>query len=127
MMFDIYINDIFKGMPVLSVPGIRGRLSGLLFADIAVILIESADKLQKLFNILTGWCKCWDINFNSKKYGIVAINCLDNATFKIPNQLIPSMKTVTETSLFGNSNTSKMWEISSDDQSQTRIKSDWSK
>ncbi|PVU97120.1 hypothetical protein BB561_000760 [Smittium simulii] len=32
-MFDILINDIFKGMPVVSVSGIKGTITGLLFAN----------------------------------------------------------------------------------------------
>ncbi|PVU87967.1 hypothetical protein BB561_006093 [Smittium simulii] len=56
-------------------PGLDDNISGLLFADNAVILAESADELQKLFITLTEWCKRWDMNVNNKKCGIMAINC----------------------------------------------------
>ncbi|PVU89039.1 hypothetical protein BB561_005590, partial [Smittium simulii] len=52
---------------------------------------ESADELQKLFDILAECCKRWDMNVNIKKCGIMAINCSTNTTFKIQNQLIPSL------------------------------------
>ncbi|PVU97166.1 hypothetical protein BB561_000728 [Smittium simulii] len=39
------------------VPGMKDKIPELLFADNAVILEESADELQKLFDILTKWCK----------------------------------------------------------------------
>ncbi|PVU94950.1 hypothetical protein BB561_002142 [Smittium simulii] len=72
MLFDIYINDIFNGMSGVSVPGLDKKIPGLLFADDA--------------------CKRWDMNVNSKKCGIMAINCSTDTTFKIQNQLIPSVK-----------------------------------
>ncbi|PVU96996.1 hypothetical protein BB561_000827 [Smittium simulii] len=53
MLFDIYINDIFNGMSRVSVPGLDDKISGLLFADDALILAELADELQKSFDILT--------------------------------------------------------------------------
>ncbi|PVU96745.1 hypothetical protein BB561_000983 [Smittium simulii] len=80
-------------MTGVSVPGLDKKISGLLFADDAVILSESADDLQKSLNILTEWCKRWDMNVNSKKCGIMAINCSTDTTFKIQNQLIPSAGT----------------------------------
>ncbi|PVU97821.1 hypothetical protein BB561_000234 [Smittium simulii] len=49
MLFEIYINDIFNGMAGVSVPGLDDKISGLLFADNAVILAESADELQKSY------------------------------------------------------------------------------
>ncbi|PVU93672.1 hypothetical protein BB561_003112 [Smittium simulii] len=61
-------------MKEVSVPGLDKKISGLLFADDAVILAESADELQKSFDTLTEWCKRWDMNVNNKKCGIMAIN-----------------------------------------------------
>ncbi|PVU86240.1 hypothetical protein BB561_006777 [Smittium simulii] len=45
-LFDIYINDIFNWMAGVSAPGMKYKIPGLLFADDAVILAESADELQ---------------------------------------------------------------------------------
>ncbi|PVU97025.1 hypothetical protein BB561_000847 [Smittium simulii] len=53
MLFSICKNDTFKDMNEVSVPGIKDKVSGLLFADNAIILAESADELQKSFDILT--------------------------------------------------------------------------
>ncbi|PVU95043.1 hypothetical protein BB561_002095 [Smittium simulii] len=53
--------------------------------DDVAILAESADKLQKSFDILTEWCKRWDMDVNNKKCGIMAIKCLTDTTFKIQN------------------------------------------
>ncbi|PVU96953.1 hypothetical protein BB561_000860 [Smittium simulii] len=52
------------------------KISGILFADDAAILVESAYVIQKSFNVLTEWCKRWDINVNSKK-----IRYYDNQLF----------------------------------------------
>ncbi|PVU96513.1 hypothetical protein BB561_001125 [Smittium simulii] len=79
-------------MTGVSVIGMKDKISGLLFANDAVILAKSADELQKSFDILTEWCKRWDMNVNNKKCGIMAINCSTDATFKIQNQLIPQKK-----------------------------------
>ncbi|PVU94931.1 hypothetical protein BB561_002175 [Smittium simulii] len=78
----MYINDIFNGMAGVSVPGLDEKISGLFFADDVVILVESIDKLQKSFDILTEWCKRWDMNVNNKKYGIMAKNCSTDTTSK---------------------------------------------
>ncbi|PVU86324.1 hypothetical protein BB561_006745, partial [Smittium simulii] len=51
------------------------KVPGLLFDNNAVILAESADKLQKSFDILIEWCKQWNMNANNKKCGIIEINC----------------------------------------------------
>ncbi|PVU88780.1 hypothetical protein BB561_005699 [Smittium simulii] len=71
-----------------------GKGSGNLDAGavgVCVPLAESADELQKSFNTLTECCKRWDMNVNSKKCGIMAINCSTDTTFKMQNQLIPYM------------------------------------
>ncbi|PVU97725.1 hypothetical protein BB561_000393 [Smittium simulii] len=73
----------------VSVPGLDKKISGLLFADDAVILAKSADELQKSFDILTEWCKQWGMDVYNKKCGIIAINCSTDTTYKIQNQLIP--------------------------------------
>ncbi|PVU95956.1 hypothetical protein BB561_001485 [Smittium simulii] len=73
---------------VLSVPGLKDKMHGLLFAGDAVILSVSAEKLQKSFYVLTEWRKRWDLNVNNKKCGIMKINCLSDTKFKIQNQLI---------------------------------------
>ncbi|PVU92460.1 hypothetical protein BB561_003827, partial [Smittium simulii] len=54
-------------------------------------MLKISYELQKLFDILTEWCKRWNINVNNKKCGIMAIKCLADVTFKIKNRFIPSV------------------------------------
>ncbi|PVU97041.1 hypothetical protein BB561_000801 [Smittium simulii] len=70
---------------------IKNKIHGLLFADDAIILAESADKLQKSSDVLTEWYKWWDMNVNNKKSGIMSINCSTDTIFKIQNHRIPSV------------------------------------
>ncbi|PVU91538.1 hypothetical protein BB561_004348, partial [Smittium simulii] len=64
IMFDIYVNNIFNGITGVLVSKIDNKIPGILYADDAVIPSESADELQKLFDILIKWCKRWDMNVN---------------------------------------------------------------
>ncbi|OMJ26312.1 hypothetical protein AYI70_g272 [Smittium culicis] len=40
ILFDFYINDLFKGVRGVRVPGLTSRIPGLLFADDSVLLAE---------------------------------------------------------------------------------------
>ncbi|OMJ13115.1 hypothetical protein AYI70_g8700 [Smittium culicis] len=53
ILFDFYINDIFKGVRGVRAPGLASRITGLLFADDAVILAESSAELQDALNTIT--------------------------------------------------------------------------
>ncbi|OMJ18144.1 Transposon TX1 protein [Smittium culicis] len=46
ILFDLYINDIFSNVLDVDVPGLPNRIPGLLFADDAVVLADSAENLQ---------------------------------------------------------------------------------
>ncbi|OMJ10440.1 Transposon TX1 protein [Smittium culicis] len=59
ILFDFYINDIFKGVRGVRVPGLTTRLPGLLFADDAVLLAESSADLQTALNTITEWSDTW--------------------------------------------------------------------
>ncbi|OMJ21473.1 LINE-1 retrotransposable element ORF2 protein, partial [Smittium culicis] len=50
ILFDFFINDIFKGVRGVRVPGLTSRIPGLLFADDAVLLAESSVDLQNALN-----------------------------------------------------------------------------
>ncbi|PVU88531.1 hypothetical protein BB561_005798 [Smittium simulii] len=78
MIFYICIDDIFKRIARVVVHVSQDKIPGLLFADDAVILAESADELQKASE--------------RKKSGIMTINCSTDTTFKIQNQLISAVK-----------------------------------
>ncbi|OMJ16319.1 hypothetical protein AYI70_g6680 [Smittium culicis] len=59
ILFDFYISDIFKGVRGVRVPEFTSRIPGLLFAEDAVLLVESSADLQTALNTiaeLSGTC-----------------------------------------------------------------------
>ncbi|OMJ22993.1 Transposon TX1 protein [Smittium culicis] len=46
ILFDFFINHIFKGVRGVGVPGLTSRITGILFADDAVLLAESSADLK---------------------------------------------------------------------------------
>ncbi|OMJ19331.1 LINE-1 retrotransposable element ORF2 protein [Smittium culicis] len=74
ILFDFYINDIFKGVRGVWVPGLTSRIPGLLFADDAVLLAESSADLQTALNTITKWSDTWEMAVNASKCGIMTIN-----------------------------------------------------
>ncbi|OMJ29369.1 RNA-directed DNA polymerase from mobile element jockey, partial [Smittium culicis] len=71
---DFYINDIFKGVRGVCVPGLTSRIPGLLFADDAVLLAESSADLQAALDTKTEWSDTWEIAVNASKCGIMTIS-----------------------------------------------------
>ncbi|OMJ19249.1 hypothetical protein AYI70_g4845 [Smittium culicis] len=55
ILFDFHINDIFKDLRGVTVPGLTSRIPGLLFADDAVLLAESSADLQAALDTITEW------------------------------------------------------------------------
>ncbi|OMJ17876.1 hypothetical protein AYI69_g7262 [Smittium culicis] len=55
ILFDFFINDIFKGISGVEVPGLPNHIPGLLFADDAVVLADSAENLQTSLDAITVW------------------------------------------------------------------------
>ncbi|OMJ21672.1 Retrovirus-related Pol polyprotein from type-2 retrotransposable element R2DM [Smittium culicis] len=74
ILFDFFINDIFKGVPGVRVPGLNSRIPGLLFADDAVLLVESSADLQIALNTITEWSDTWEMAVNASKCGIMTIS-----------------------------------------------------
>ncbi|OMJ11664.1 LINE-1 reverse transcriptase-like protein [Smittium culicis] len=74
ILFDFYINDIFKGVRGVRVPGLTSRIPGLLFADDAVLLAESSAELQDALNTITEWSDAWEMDVNASKWGIMTIS-----------------------------------------------------
>ncbi|OMJ21409.1 LINE-1 reverse transcriptase-like protein, partial [Smittium culicis] len=74
ILFDFYINDIFKGVRGVRVPGLTSRIPGLLFADDAVLLAESSVDLQTALNTITEWSDTWEMAVNASKCGIMTIS-----------------------------------------------------
>ncbi|OMJ29511.1 RNA-directed DNA polymerase from mobile element jockey [Smittium culicis] len=72
--FDIYFNDILKGVRGVRVPGLTSHIPGLLFADDAVLLAESSAELQTALNTITEWSDTWEMAVNASKCGIMTIS-----------------------------------------------------
>ena len=72
-LFNIYINDLATELNELHL-GInfgKNHLCILLYADDMVLLSDSEEKLQKMLNYLTNWCKKWRVSVNVAKCGVV--------------------------------------------------------
>ncbi|OMJ12051.1 Retrovirus-related Pol polyprotein from type-1 retrotransposable element R2 [Smittium culicis] len=74
ILFDFYINDIFKNVRGVRVPGLTSRIPGLLFADDAVLLAESSAELQDALNTITEWLDTLEMAVNASKCGIMTIS-----------------------------------------------------
>ncbi|OMJ09339.1 Transposon TX1 protein [Smittium culicis] len=55
ILFDLYINDIFSDVLGVDVPGLPNHIPGLLFADDAVVLADSAENLQTSLDTISAW------------------------------------------------------------------------
>ncbi|OMJ13647.1 RNA-directed DNA polymerase from mobile element jockey [Smittium culicis] len=74
ILFDVFINDIFKGAPGMFFPGLTSRIPGLLFADDAVLFAESSAELQDALDTITEWSDTWEMAVNASKCGIMTIS-----------------------------------------------------
>lgn len=72
ILFDLYINDIFKGIKGVTVPGLRDLIPGLLFADDAVVFAEDPEDLAKSTRMLNEWAIKWEMKINVRKCGIIS-------------------------------------------------------
>ncbi|OMJ14471.1 RNA-directed DNA polymerase from mobile element jockey, partial [Smittium culicis] len=88
ILFDFYINDIFSNVLDVDVPGLPNRIPGLLFADDAVVLADSAKNLQTLLNAISAWSDAWEMAVNASKCAIMAINCDDAVEMTLQRQTI---------------------------------------
>ncbi|OMJ15535.1 RNA-directed DNA polymerase from mobile element jockey, partial [Smittium culicis] len=74
ILFYFYINDIFKSVRGVRVPGITSRISGLLFADNAVLLAESSADIQAALDTITEWSDTWEMAVNASMCGLMTIS-----------------------------------------------------
>ncbi|OMJ22532.1 hypothetical protein AYI70_g2820 [Smittium culicis] len=74
ILFDFYINDIFKGVRGVRVPGLTSRIPGLLFADDGVLLAELSAYLQIALKTIIEWSDTWEMAVNASKCGIMTIS-----------------------------------------------------
>ncbi|OMJ28516.1 hypothetical protein AYI69_g2007, partial [Smittium culicis] len=61
ILFVFYINEIFEGIKGVDVPGLPNRIPGLLFADDAVVLVDSAENLQISLDKISTWSDTWEM------------------------------------------------------------------
>ncbi|OMJ12866.1 RNA-directed DNA polymerase from mobile element jockey [Smittium culicis] len=90
ILFDFYINDIFKGVRGVRVPGLTSRIPGLLFADDAVLLAESSADLQASLNTITEWSDTWEMAVNASKCEIMTISGELTADMTLQGQKVNS-------------------------------------
>ncbi|OMJ20863.1 LINE-1 retrotransposable element ORF2 protein [Smittium culicis] len=67
ILLDLYINDIFSHVLGVDVPGLPNRIPGLLFADDAVDLADSAESLQTSLGKISTWSDMWEMKENASK------------------------------------------------------------
>ncbi|OMJ15357.1 Retrovirus-related Pol polyprotein from type-1 retrotransposable element R2, partial [Smittium culicis] len=108
LLFDFYINDIFKGVRGVRVPGITTRIPGLLFADDAVLLDESSADLQAALDTITEWSDTWEMAVNASKCGIMTISGELNADMTLQGQKVNSTNQYTYLGYIMNSK----WDVS---------------
>ncbi|OMJ25873.1 Retrovirus-related Pol polyprotein from type-1 retrotransposable element R2 [Smittium culicis] len=108
ILFDFYINDIFKGVRGVRVPGLTSRIPGLLFADDAVLLAESSADLQDALNAITEWSDTWEMAVNASKCGIMTIIGEMAADMTMQGQKVNSTDQYTYLSYIMNSK----WDVS---------------
>lgn len=82
LLFDIFINDILAkcrqwGVRVL---GVKGRMSGLMFADDLALLAGSKRRLAKMVKAVETWALQWGMRFGVKKCGVTVVTCKGEAS-----------------------------------------------
>jgi hypothetical protein len=101
LLFSIFINDILDEIKQLklglNVPGIEKLLSGLLYADDLIALVDHPEQLQPLLDCITRWANRWGMGVNASKCAIVcfgpdhegATERLKQSTYVIGGSNIP--------------------------------------
>ncbi|OMJ16673.1 RNA-directed DNA polymerase from mobile element jockey [Smittium culicis] len=95
LLFDIYINDLLDGIKGVKIPGMEAEISGLLFADDAVVLAESPAELQIALEKISAWSQKWEMEINQEKCGVMGINSNTGMLFTImgkPVAQVPEYK-----------------------------------
>ncbi|OMJ10927.1 Retrovirus-related Pol polyprotein from type-1 retrotransposable element R2, partial [Smittium culicis] len=108
ILFDFYINDIFKSVIGVRVPGLTSRIPGLLFADYAVLLAESSADLQAALNTITEWSDTCGMDVNASKCGIMTISEELSADMALQGQKVNSTDQYTYLGYIMNSK----WDVS---------------
>ena len=101
ILFNIYVNDIFKIMNENNESNIFLRenepINVLMYADDVILLSETKEGLQRQIDKLCEYCKKWKLNINSKKTKIMIFNRgnrLIKSDFYVDNTIIDNVKTM---------------------------------
>ncbi|KKO75094.1 endonuclease-reverse transcriptase [Vairimorpha ceranae] len=92
ILFDLFINDLLQGMDGVAIPGVSEAVSGLLFADDAVVMAESESALRRNLDLLTSWSEKHEMSVNASKCGIMKIRATEDVIAGGPNFLQPNKK-----------------------------------
>ncbi|WUR03787.1 pol polyprotein [Vairimorpha necatrix] len=92
ILFDLFINDLLLGMEGVTIPGVDSTISGLLFADDAVILAESESALRRNLKILSSWSEKHEMSVNASKCGIMAISTTEQIEAGGPESILLNKK-----------------------------------
>lgn len=74
ILFDLYINDVFRDVAGISIPNLPYRVPGLLFADDAVVFAETVEDLRASLEGVRRWCDDHEMSININKCGVMAFN-----------------------------------------------------
>lgn len=67
-LFDIHINDLFVGVPGVTVPNVEGlSIPGLLFADDANLVADSAQGMQASLDVAGNWAAKHQMEYGMRK------------------------------------------------------------
>ena len=73
ILFDLYVNDLLREVPGVSVPGVGEPIPGLLFADDAVVFGETREDVQRAMDSISAWCDTWEMSLNIAKCGVMHV------------------------------------------------------
>ena len=101
ILFNIYVNDIFKIMNENNGSNIflkeNEPINALMYADDLILISETKEGLQSQIDKLCEYCVKWKLNINTKKTKIMIFNrgnSLIKASFYINNVAIENVKTM---------------------------------
>ncbi|OLY85535.1 RNA-directed DNA polymerase from mobile element jockey [Smittium mucronatum] len=89
ILFDFYINGLFKGIQGVYVPGLTSRVPGLLFKDDSVLLAESEADMKIELNKITDLSNTWEMTVNSSKCGEIKVAGHQSSDLILKDQNIP--------------------------------------
>ncbi|OIR56586.1 MAG: uncharacterized protein A8A55_2666 [Amphiamblys sp. WSBS2006] len=102
ILFNMYIDDLLDGTRGrgATVPRTKKKVSGLLYADDAVLLADNRTDLVDTLKKATSWAKKWGMELNIEKCGEMLISPNptrheDSDNLEIQNQPIPKTESYT--------------------------------